>query len=150
MSGPDALLLLHAPCTPPHCPPAPPAPLLPPSLLLLPLPFLLFLITWTTFLLLYVMLMHPVARCTVHPSCTPTTLDRLLPPCTPHTSSGDPSGSPVEAPGSTQLCVGLTWHLPHDPIHMYIKTAEVGTEEAAFFSPFPLQPSEQGHLAELG
>jgi hypothetical protein len=35
----------------------------------------------------------------------------------------------------------MTWHPPRDLSRMYIKTPEVGTEEAAFFSPFPLQAS---------
>src|SRR6266705_2232464 len=104
----SALPMLH-----PTASPTPAPPPLPSSLLLLPFPFLLFVITWMTFLLFYVMLTCPVARHAVHPSCTPVIPDCPPPPHTPCTSSRDPSGSPMEAPRSTWLCVGLMWHLPH-------------------------------------
>ena len=67
-----------------------------------------------------------------------------LPP-SPHRSRArlapqrPPSGSPAETPGEVRLCAEMTWLFPRDRARMYIIAPGVGTEEAAFFSPFPLQ-----------
>jgi hypothetical protein len=87
----------------------------------------------------------PGARCTPFLSYTAATTAALtLRP------QWTPPGSPMETPREARLCAGVMWHLPHDQSHMYIITAGVGTEEAAFFSHSHFSLSGQGCLRALG